>query len=144
MFVLDLRTVFSVLLSCLEVVVCGWQDNIRPNMFLQPRHSDFQVSVRLIVVSLVSRVCDPCLFVVQLFRGNDTVQDHFSVVLVSGHHLLVGARNVVYKLDTRDMREQQQLGWTATEQDRNVCLVKGKTENSCQNYIKVAMRERHI
>ena len=80
----------------------------------------------------------------QLFRGNDTVQDHFSVVLVSGQHLLVGARNVVYKLDTRDMREQQQLGWTATEQDRNVCLVKGKTENSCQNYIKVAMRERYI
>lgn len=108
------RTLFSLFVCCLELVLCGWQDNLRPNMFLQPRHTDYNV-----------------------FTGNDTVTDHFSVILVAGSSLLVGARNVVYKLDIGDLKQTQSLGWTATEQDRGVCLVKGKNEESCQNYIKV-------
>ena len=28
------------------------------------------------------------------------------------------------------------LLWVAGEQDRNVCVVKGKSEESCQNYVK--------
>ena len=38
----------------------------------------------------------------------------------------------------RDMKVRQVLEWSASEQDRNVCLVKGKSELSCQNYIKVS------
>ena len=74
----------------------------------------------------------------QVFHGNTSVPDHFTAVLVSGHHLLVGARNAVYKLDTRDMGLQQMLDWPPPESVRNLCLIKGKSEDSCHNYIKVA------
>ena len=58
-------------------------------------------------------------------------------VLVDGSHLLVGGRNIVYKLGLADLLVQKSLEWSASEQDRSVCLVKGKSEASCQNYIKV-------
>ena len=32
------------------------------------------------------------------------------------------------------------LSWTASEQDRSVCMVKGKSEEFCQNYIKVVKK----
>ena len=58
-------------------------------------------------------------------------------VLVDGSHLLVGSRNVVYKLGLADLLVKKSLEWSASEQDKSVCLVKGKSEASCQNYIKV-------
>ena len=63
--------------------------------------------------------------------------DHFGVVLVDGAHILVGSRNTMYKLSVDDLKIRQTLEWNASEQDKNVCLVKGKSEMSCQNYIKV-------
>jgi len=109
------RTLFWLLISSLEFVKSGWQDNLRPRMFLQPRiHSDYQI-----------------------FEGNKTDMDHFGVVLVDGAHILVGSRNTMYKLSVDDLKIRQTLEWNASEQDKNVCLVKGKSEMSCQNYIKV-------
>jgi len=109
------RSLLWLAVSWLEPSLAGWQDNARPRMFLQPRlYTDYQV-----------------------FEGNKTDPDHMSVLLVDGPHLLIGARNTVYKLSIRDMKVRQVLEWSASEQDRNVCLVKGKSELSCQNYIKV-------
>ena len=102
-------------LCSFEFVRSGWQDNLRPRMFLQPRiHSDYKI-----------------------FEGNKTDLDHFGVILVDGAHILVGSRNTMYKLSIEDLKVRQKLEWNASEQDKNVCLVKGKSELSCQNYIKV-------
>ena len=83
-------------------------------MFRQPKPSDYDV-----------------------FSGNNNAMDHFSEILVPGPSLLVEARNMVYKLDIEDLKLKQQLPWTATKYEREICLVKGKNKDSCQNYIKV-------
>ena len=56
---------------------------------------------------------------------------------MDGDHVLVGGKNTVYKLHIRDLKLRQVLEWNSSEQDKSVCLVKGKSEMSCQNYIKV-------
>ena len=65
-------------------------------------------------------------------------------------------RNVVFKLGLSDLSVRKKLNWykikekkifpflkhfsrSASEQDKSVCLVKGKSEASCQNYIKVRL-----
>ena len=73
----------------------------------------------------------------QIFEGNKTDLDHFGAILVDGAYVLVGSRNTMYKLSIEDLKVRQTLEWNASEQDKNVCLVKGKSELSCQNYIKV-------
>ena len=73
----------------------------------------------------------------QIFEGNKTDPDNFEVILVDGEHVLVGGRNTVYKLQLRDLKLRQLLEWNSSEQDKSVCLVKGKSETFCQNYIKV-------
>ena len=73
----------------------------------------------------------------QIFEGNKTDPDKFEVVLVDGDHVLVGGKNSVYKLQIKDLKLRQVLEWSSSEQDKSVCLVKGKSEVSCQNYIKV-------
>ena len=85
-------------------------------MFLQPRiNSDYQI-----------------------FEGNQTDHvDHFGVLLVDGGHILVGSRNIVYKLSIEDLKVCRTLEWNANEHNKDLCLLKGKSELSCQNYIKV-------
>ena len=103
------------LLSRARLTWSGWQDNLRPRMFLQPRlYTDYQI-----------------------FEGNKTDPDNFEVILLDGDHVLVGGRNTVYKLQLRDLKLRQLLEWNSSEQDKSVCLVKGKSEPFCQNYIKV-------
>ncbi|KAF9424911.1 hypothetical protein HW555_000212 [Spodoptera exigua] len=45
--------------------------------------------------------------------------------------------NVVYNLSLTDLTEQRRLVWYSPENDVKMCVVKGKDEESCQNYIRV-------
>uniref|UniRef100_T1GNU1 Semaphorin-1A n=1 Tax=Megaselia scalaris TaxID=36166 RepID=T1GNU1_MEGSC len=71
------------------------------------------------------------------FAGNSTVTDHFKLVIKEGNSLLIGSRNVVYNLSIYDLSEQQRLVWKSSEDDIKMCIVKGKDEEACQNYIRV-------
>ncbi|CAH1640347.1 unnamed protein product [Spodoptera littoralis] len=71
------------------------------------------------------------------FLGNDTHTDYFRLLLRDGNYLLVGGRNVVYNLSLTDLTEQRRLVWYSPENDVKMCVVKGKDEESCQNYIRV-------
>ncbi len=51
--------------------------------------------------------------------------------------LLIGARNIVYKLSASELRLTQTLHWPADESATDTCMVKGKTEDACQNFIVV-------
>ena len=51
--------------------------------------------------------------------------------------LLIGAKNLVYKLAASELRLTQTLLWTSSDSDRESCLVKGKDRDKCQNYISV-------
>jgi len=114
-----LRSLLCLFFPLLEVSEGGWQDNLRPRMFLQPRHN-----------------ADYKLFSAKSSEGTSE-SGELGVLLVDGSHLLLGSRNVVFKLGLADLSVRKKLNWSASEQDKSVCLVKGKSESSCQNYIKV-------
>jgi len=76
---------------------------------------------------------------VQSFLGNQTHKDHFKLLQTDGVSLLIGARNVVYNLSLADLTENydQRITWNSMDRDRELCIVKGKSEDECQNYIRV-------
>ncbi|KAH1007286.1 hypothetical protein HUJ04_004543 [Dendroctonus ponderosae] len=46
-------------------------------------------------------------------------------------------KNVVYNLTFSELGEQQRLIWYSNEHDAKMCVMKGKDEENCQNYIRV-------
>ncbi|XP_059488646.1 semaphorin-1A-like [Neocloeon triangulifer] len=71
------------------------------------------------------------------FNGNDTHTDFFRLVLHDGPNLLVGGRNFLHILNLTDLTETQRLTWFSSDSDKFMCKLKGKDEESCQNYIRV-------
>ena len=72
-------------------------------------------------------------------KKND-VGDFFTTMLytnIVGDNLLVGAKNILYKLNAQELRLTQTLRWNSLGPEIENCLVKGKTISECQNYIKV-------
>jgi len=76
------------------------------------------------------------------FLGNQTHSDHFKLLRQDGGSLLIGARNVVYNLSLPGLEEnvEQRVEWNSRERDTELCLVKGKSEDECQNYVRVLAR----
>ena len=73
------------------------------------------------------------------FVGNITHSDHFKLLREDGSSLLIGARNVVYNLTLADLTEnlEQRISWEPEDRDRNLCLMKGKSGEDCNNYVRV-------
>ncbi|CAD6201382.1 GSCOCG00000185001-RA-CDS, partial [Cotesia congregata] len=71
------------------------------------------------------------------FTGNETHTDFFRLVLRDGNYLLVGGRNLVHNLSLTDLTEQQRLTWYSSDTDVKMCVVKGKDEENCQNYVRI-------
>lgn len=76
------------------------------------------------------------------FVGNNTHSDHFKLLREDGNSLLIGARNVVYNLTLSDLTEntEMRISWNPRDRDRELCLVKGKSGDDCNNYIRVLAR----
>ncbi|KAL1397054.1 hypothetical protein pipiens_002596, partial [Culex pipiens pipiens] len=47
------------------------------------------------------------------------------------------SKNIVYNLSIYDLSEQTRLVWYSSEDDIKMCVMKGKDEDLCQNYIRV-------
>ena len=100
---------------------------------------------------------------VQTFPANQqTYNDHFKLLDQDGSSLLIGARNAVYNIslevscdwwisnlagssfligqDLSERTEQQRIEWGSGHRDTALCLVKGKSEEECSNYIRVVIR----
>ncbi|XP_074036779.1 semaphorin 1a isoform X2 [Leptinotarsa decemlineata] len=111
--------VLIVLAACaLSSCMAAWQENVRPKMYVQLGAEDD----------------------VHHFTGNDSHTDYFRLVLRDGDSLLVGGRNVVYNLTFAELNEQQRLIWYSNEHDAKMCVMKGKDEENCQNYIRIMAR----
>jgi len=80
---------------------------------------------------------------VQTFLGNQTHSDHFKLLRQDGSSLLIGARNVVYNISLNGLQEnhQQRITWNSRHRDTELCLVKGKSEDDCNNYIRVLAKQ---
>jgi len=62
------------------------------------------------------------------------------VMAGGGGTLLIGARDIVYKLSVPELRLRQTLHWPASESARDTCVVKGKTPEMCRNFIVVVQQ----
>lgn len=96
--------------------LCAWQENVRPKLYVSLADEEYLK-----------------------FQGNESTIDYFKLVLrdVTTNSLLVGARNIVYNLSIYDLSEQTRLVWYSSEDDIKMCVMKGKDEDLCQNYIRV-------
>lgn len=73
--------------------------------------------------------------------GNSNV-NHFLILDEDKDSVLVGGRNRVYNLSIYDLKERKEYGilWHSSEAHRQLCILKGKSDDDCQNYIRVAYK----
>lgn len=73
------------------------------------------------------------------FTGNATFPDHFIVLNQDADSLLLGGRNRVYNLSAHDLSERReaQIEWPSSEAHSQLCSLKGKGEDDCQNYVRI-------
>lgn len=76
------------------------------------------------------------------FAGNVTGPHHFRILDKDDFSIIVGGRNAVYNLSLYDLSENidQRLEWQSTDAHRELCILKGKSADECQNYPRVAAR----
>ncbi|CAH0727335.1 unnamed protein product, partial [Brenthis ino] len=76
------------------------------------------------------------------FVGNTTGPNYFRILDKDDFSILVGGRSTVYNLSLYDLSEnvEQRLEWQSTDAHRELCQVKGKSADDCQNYLRVATR----
>lgn len=77
------------------------------------------------------------------FNGqNISRPDHFVILAQDASSVLLGGRNCVYNLSVYDFaeRDESRVDWTSSEAHSQLCLLKGRSEDDCQNYIRVYVR----
>ncbi|XP_065211719.1 semaphorin-1A isoform X2 [Planococcus citri] len=77
---------------------------------------------------------------VHRFVGNTTHTDYFKLVVRDGNSLLIAGRNAIYNVSATDLSLHQVLEWYSEQDPINMCILKGKNEENCQNYIRIVAR----
>ncbi|KAM3962149.1 LOW QUALITY PROTEIN: semaphorin 5c [Aphomia sociella] len=84
-----------------------------------------------------------------LLSNSDIFEDRtsksFSQLLfdVARDQVIVGARDAIYRLTLRGLRQLEKADWPADENKIRLCQAKGQTEEDCHNYIKVLLSYGH-
>ena len=129
-----LRIFLGILFFCVLVTSSNWQENIRPKLFAKLTQRDFQSFSGTLKNTPKSQNYSTTP---ESITQNG---DFFTTMLythMTDESLLVGARNILYKLSVDELRLRQTLIWNSLDLDRDSCFVKGKNMVECQNYIKV-------
>lgn len=74
------------------------------------------------------------------FKGNSSnYLDYFTVLYQDDETILLGGRNRVYNLSIYDFTERKtsEIFWPSSEAHGQLCNLKGKNEDECQNYIRL-------
>ncbi|KAF5281101.1 hypothetical protein FQR65_LT02967 [Abscondita terminalis] len=71
------------------------------------------------------------------FFGNNT--NYFTVLYQDSNSIIFGGRNTVYNLSVHDFSEriERRLTWASSDAHTQICQLKGKSEDDCQNYIRI-------
>ncbi|XP_055944138.1 semaphorin-5B-like [Argiope bruennichi] len=56
---------------------------------------------------------------------------------IQRYQLIVGSRNYLFRLSLEGLKKLEESYWPANADNIHVCLLKGKSEEDCMNYIKV-------
>ncbi|KAJ2954752.1 hypothetical protein O0L34_g3055 [Tuta absoluta] len=84
-----------------------------------------------------------------LATDSDIFEDNsaksFSQLLfdVARDQVIVGARDALYRLSLRGLRQLERAEWPAPEDKAQLCQDKGQTEEDCHNYVKVLLSYGH-
>ncbi|XP_041982701.1 semaphorin-5B [Aricia agestis] len=62
---------------------------------------------------------------------------------VAREQVIVGARDTLYRLSLRGLKQLEQASWPAPPDKAKLCQDKGQTEADCHNYIKVLLAYGH-
>ncbi|XP_055857782.1 semaphorin-1A [Episyrphus balteatus] len=111
--VLSMLLRYSFLVIILSTSLSAWAPDLRPK--LTPKQD-----------------------VVFRYFGNHT--DFFKILDYDQTTLLLGARNAIFNITFDGLRENYKLEWESSAADRELCALKGKREQDCQNYIRVFAR----
>ena len=137
------------MLSWRQLANCdNWQENVRPKLFAQMTSRDYQSFIGNPQLTDPSTDKSGGKSPAKSANNNMTRilnQEYFTMMLYTNLDqdiLMVGARNILYKLSAEELRLSQTLQWHSLDQDRESCLVKGKSIIECQNYIKVLQQFR--
>ncbi|XP_050541171.1 semaphorin-1A-like [Daktulosphaira vitifoliae] len=79
----------------------------------------------------------------QIFNGNKSTKNYFKILLQDQNTALIGSRNVLYNVSLDTMRENHRYYWSSSEANYQMCQLKGKSEDDCQNYIRVAFKKNN-
>uniref|UniRef100_A0A5S6QA35 Sema domain-containing protein n=1 Tax=Trichuris muris TaxID=70415 RepID=A0A5S6QA35_TRIMR len=71
------------------------------------------------------------------FVGNRKQHEFFKLLARHGKYLIIGSSNTLYNISAEDFSLIKTLEWTPTKADVDDCLMKGKKEVDCQNYIRL-------
>ncbi|XP_078314286.1 semaphorin-1A-like isoform X3 [Crassostrea virginica] len=76
---------------------------------------------------------------VQVYEGESGNDPHYKLIQVEKDSMLLGARNKMYNISMATLEENvlERIEWEPREFDKKVCLTKMKTEEECQNHIRV-------
>lgn len=74
---------------------------------------------------------------VEWFTRNETRPNHYRILLVKDDNLLLAARNYFYNISMISLQENMHSKWDASRSAVAECLMKDKSEELCQNYIRV-------
>ncbi|XP_054006682.1 semaphorin-1A-like [Hylaeus anthracinus] len=79
----------------------------------------------------------------QRFLGNESHVEHFKLLERATTSILIGARNAIYNISLHDLAEivDQRLQWSSSGAHRELCYLKGRSEDECQNYVRVFGRQ---
>lgn len=74
------------------------------------------------------------------FFGNGS--DYFKILSMDDNSVLIGAKNNVFNLSLTRLIENRdnRIEWTSSEAHREMCVLKGKNNSDCQNYIRIYAR----
>ncbi|KAG8185299.1 hypothetical protein JTE90_023907 [Oedothorax gibbosus] len=56
---------------------------------------------------------------------------------IQRYQLIVGARDYLFRLSLEGLKKMEEAHWPAAADNISTCLMKGKSEDECMNYIKV-------
>ncbi|XP_049884796.1 semaphorin-5A-like [Pectinophora gossypiella] len=62
---------------------------------------------------------------------------------VARDQVIVGARDALYRLSLRGLRQLERAEWAAPAEKAQLCQDKGQTEEDCHNYVKVLLSYGH-
>lgn len=79
---------------------------------------------------------------VRRFYLNKSLENHFKLLEVSTNWIIVGGRNAVYNVSLNDMKENEpnRIEWDVEPKEKESCVLRGKKNDDCQNYIGVRVK----